>query len=81
MRLTEVRLNGRCEGDFGQHRNDAGGCSSMRKRSERVKSPGAYVTGISPGHFSLALCFFGPPSHALVVITWRGVGCRYMMRL
>ena len=24
--------------------------------------------------------FFGPPSHALVVITWRGVGCRYMMR-
>ena len=24
---------------------------------------------------------FGPPSRALVVITWRGVGCRYMMRL
>ena len=26
-------------------------------------------------------CSFGLPSHALVVITWRGVGCRYMMRL
>ena len=23
----------------------------------------------------------GPPSHALVVITWRGEECRYMMRL
>ena len=27
------------------------------------------------------LCSFGPPSHALVVITWRGEGCRYMMGL
>ena len=25
--------------------------------------------------------FFGPPSRALVVITWRGVGCHYMIRL
>ena len=24
---------------------------------------------------------FGPPSRALVVITWRGVRCRYMMQL
>ena len=31
--------------------------------------------------YCLALCSFGPPSRALVVITWRGVGCRYMMRL
>ena len=29
----------------------------------------------------LTLCSFGPPSHALVVLTWRGEGCRYMMRL
>ena len=29
----------------------------------------------------LALCSFGPPSRALVVITWRGVGCRNMMPL
>ena len=36
---------------------------------------------VSRGHFCLALCSFGPPSHALVVITWRGEGCRYMMRL
>ena len=27
----------------------------------------------------LEQCFFGSPSRALVVITWRGVGCRYMM--
>ena len=41
-----------------------------------------YVTEwVSRGHFCLALCSFGPPSHALVVITWRGEGCRYMMRL
>ena len=33
----------------------------------------AYVTErVSCGHFCLALCSFGPPSHALVVITWRG---------
>ena len=31
--------------------------------------------------FLLALCSFGPPSRALVVITWGGVGCRYMMQL
>ena len=31
--------------------------------------------------FLLALCSFGTPSRALVVITWRGVGYRYMMRM
>ena len=31
--------------------------------------------------FSLALCSFGPPSRALVVITWRWVGYQYFMRL
>ena len=41
-----------------------------------------YVTErVSRGHFCLALCSSGPPSRALVVITWRGKGCRYMMRL
>ena len=25
-------------------------------------------------------CFFGPSSRALVVITWNGEGCRYMLR-
>ena len=27
-------------------------------------------------HFCLAPCSFGPPSRALMVITWRGVGCQ-----
>ena len=36
---------------------------------------------LSRGHFCFALCSFGPPSRALVVVTWRGEGCRYMMRL
>ena len=54
----------------------------MSERSERGKSPGTYVTErVSRGHFCLSLCSLEPPSHALVVITWRGVGCRYMMRL
>ena len=45
----------------------------MRKRPERVASPGTHViAGVSHGHFCLALCSFGPPSHALVVIAWRG---------
>ena len=54
----------------------------MRERSERVESPGTYVTErVSRYHFCLALCSFAPPSHALVVIIWRGEGCRYMMWL
>ena len=44
MSETEVRLDGWCEGYFGQQRNDGGGWSSMRKRSEKVESPGTYVT-------------------------------------
>ena len=81
-RETEVRLDGWCEGDLRQQRNDGGGCATMRERSERVESPGTYVTEcVSPGHFCLALCSFGPPSRALMVITWREQGCSYMMLL
>ena len=44
--------------------------------SERVESPGTYVIErVSRGHFYFALCSFGPPSHALVVITWIREGC------
>ena len=54
----------------------------MSEISERVESPGTYVTKcVSSGHFCLALCSFGSPSCAVVVITWRGEGCRYMMQL
>ena len=83
-RETEVRLDGWCEDGLRQQRNDGGGCATMRERSERVECPGTqyYVTEwVSRRHFFLALCSFGPPSRALVVITWRGEGCRYMMRL
>ena len=67
---------------YRQQRNDGGGCATMHERPERVESTGTYVIErVSRGHFCLALCSFGPPSHALVVITWRGKGCRYMMRL
>ena len=54
----------------------------MRERPERVESPGTYVTEwVSRGHFCMAQCSLGPSSHALVVITWRGERCRYMMWL
>ena len=43
-RATEVRLDGWCEGGVRQQRNDGGGCATMRERSERVESPGTYVT-------------------------------------
>ena len=39
-RKTEVWQGGWFEGGLGQHRNDGGGCASMRERSERVESPG-----------------------------------------
>ena len=52
------------------------------RKIERVESPGTYVTEcVSRCHFGLALYSFGLLSPALVAITWRGVGCRYMMRL
>ena len=40
----EVRLDGWCEGGLGKQRNDGGGCTSMRERSERIETPGTYVT-------------------------------------
>ena len=43
-RETEIRLDGWCEGVLRQQRNDNGGCVTMRGRSERVESPGTYVT-------------------------------------
>ena len=52
----------------------------MREGSERVEIPGAYVTLNFTMPVFLALCSFGPPSHALIVIVWRGVGYRYIMR-
>ena len=33
-----------CEGGRRQQRNDGEGCVTMRERSERVESPGTYVT-------------------------------------
>ena len=81
MRETEVRLDGWCEGALRQQRNDGGGCATMRERPEGVESRGTYVIVVSCGHFCLALCSVRPPSHALVVITWRGEGCHYMMWL
>ena len=78
-RETEVRLDGWCKGGLRQQTNDGGGCVTML---ERVESPGTYVTEwVSHGYFCLALCSFGPPCHSLVVITWRGKGCRYIMWL
>ena len=43
-RETEVRLDGLYEGGLRQQKNDGGGCETMRERSERVESPGTYVT-------------------------------------
>ena len=75
--MTEVGLDGWCEGGLRQQRNDCGGCASMRKSSERVECPITYVTEqVLRGHFCLAVCRFGPPSRALVVITWRKEGGR-----
>ena len=43
-REAEDRPDGWCEGGLRQQRNDGGGCGRMRERSERVESPGTYVT-------------------------------------
>ena len=67
-RLTEVRL-GWMDGGLGQRRNDGGGCSSIRERSERVESNGKYVTESVSVTFLIGPVFFGPPSRAMVVIT------------
>ena len=41
---TEVRLDGQCEGGLRQQKNDGSGCATMCERSERVESPGTYLT-------------------------------------
>ena len=47
------------------------------RKIEKVESPLTYETeSVSRGHFCMALCYFGPPSRALVVVTWRGVAWR-----
>ena len=67
-RATEVSLDGWCGGGLRQQINDGGGCATMSEGSERVESPGTYVTEcVSRGYFCLALCSFEPPSRALVV--------------
>ena len=77
-----VGLDGWCEGGLRQQRNDGIGWASMHERLERLESHGTYGTElVLCGHFWLALCTFRLHSHALVVITWREVGCHYMMRL
>ena len=82
-RETEVILDGWSEGGLGQQRNDCAWRLGVNAR-KIVKSgePWCISNWMSfTRHFCLALCSFGPPSRALVVITWRGVGCRYMIRL
>ena len=67
---------------LGNRGTTAVGCTSLRERLERVESPGRYVTeSVSCSHFFFALSTFGPGSRALMVMTWRGEGCCYMMRL
>ena len=39
-----VRDKPRCEGGLRQQRNHGKGCATMSERSERVESPGTYVT-------------------------------------
>ena len=43
-RETEVRLDRWSEDGLRQQRKDGGGWVTMRERSERVESPGTYVT-------------------------------------
>ena len=62
MRETEVWLDGWCKGGLGQHRNDGGGCATMRERSERVESRGTYGTEwVSRGQILLFAVFFRTP--------------------
>ena len=48
MRETEVRLDGWSEGGFRQQRNDGGECATMHERSERLESPGTYMSFMQP---------------------------------
>ena len=57
-REIEVRLDGWCEGGLRQQRNNGGGCTTMRERSERVESPGTYVTDSFTQPFLLGTVFF-----------------------
>ena len=75
-------LDGWCEGGLSQQRNDGGGCATMRERSERVVSPGTYVTeSVSRDQFCLAMCSFGPPSRAQGPDTPNHLRIPYLMEI
>ena len=58
-------------GGLRKQRNDGGGCASIRERSDRVESPGAYVTElVSRGHFFLPCVLSDRPS----VLWWLSPG-------
>ena len=62
--------------------HDAGGYAAVLERKV-VESPVAYVLMIEfhAAIFAWFLWSFGPPSSLWWLITWRGVGCRYMVLL
>ena len=66
---------------LGNRRMTVEAASHARKTGKSGESWYICTELVSRGHFCLALCSFGPPSCVLVVITWRRVACRYMMRL
>ena len=41
--LTEVRLDGWCEGGLWPQRDVGGGCATMHERKKGIESPGVYV--------------------------------------
>ena len=72
-RETEARLDGWCESGLRQQFNVA------KDRKECMESPGTYVTECAP--FLLGTVFFRTALPCSGVITCRGEGCRYLMRL
>ena len=51
-------MDGWCEGGLRQQGNDGGGVATMREISERVESPGTYVTMSFTRPFLLGPVFF-----------------------
>ena len=64
-------------GNRGMTGETAGQCEKERKSGGHCTN---VIELVSCGYCCLALCSFGLPSHALVVIAWRGVACHYMMQ-
>ena len=79
--LTKVKLDGWREDFIVQQRDDCVSCATIKIGWSGESFCLCRCLNLTKPFFAWALHSFGPPFHAVVDITWKGMECRYMMRI